>query len=125
MWAEGASQKEVERELGVYQGTLSKRIKAALNEVYKAELDAKQFEKLMQEEQQEEDLETQRREESLRAAVTVGDSKRVTKLLPNHPQSDDVMARTSTGGKTHERWAVDPDDVSSGRVGPTGAGPDG
>jgi hypothetical protein len=35
MWAEGASQKEVERKLGVRQGTLSKRIRAALAAAYK------------------------------------------------------------------------------------------
>jgi len=35
MWAEGASQNEVERKLGVHQGTLSRKIKAALAAAYK------------------------------------------------------------------------------------------
>jgi len=37
MWAEGASQREVGRKLGVDQGNLSRRIKAALNEAYRME----------------------------------------------------------------------------------------
>jgi len=41
MWAEGASQREVGRKLGVDQGNLSRRIKAALNEAYRMESSAK------------------------------------------------------------------------------------
>lgn len=124
MWAEGASQKEVGRKLGVDQGNLSRRIKAAVNEVYRVESAIAQIEKETGEARQEEAQENQRREEVLRKAVAAGDEKQINKLLSNYPRSSDAIARASTGGKSHERWTIASDDVPARWLGPVGAGTD-
>ena len=103
MWADGASQKEVARKLGVDQGNFSRRIKAVLNEIDKA---ARAWKSIMLEAEQEEVLEKQRREAALQEAVAAGDKKQINKLLSSRARSDDAIAHTSTGGKTHERWAI-------------------
>ena len=89
MWAEGASQREVGRKLGVDQGNLSRRIKAALQE------------------------------------AIAGEGKQINKVvLKGRPRSDDALAHASTGGKTHERWARDADDLPARKIGPAGTGPE-
>ena len=72
MWADGASQKEVARKLGVDQGNLSRRIKAVLNEIDKA---AQDWESMIQEVEQEEVLENQSREAALHEAVAAGNKR--------------------------------------------------
>jgi len=124
MWAEGTSQREVGRKLGVDQGNLSRRIKAALNEAYRVESAAAQLDKEMEEARQGEALENQRREQVLRKAVAAGDRKQIKALLSRHPRHNDAMHRATTGGKSHERLAIDPDDLPSRKVGPAGHGPD-
>jgi hypothetical protein len=111
----------VGRKFGVDQGNLSRRIKAVLNEAYKAA----PFEESMREAEQEEILENQRREEALRKALAASDKKQIKALLSRHPRHNDAMHHATTGGKSrHERWAIDPDDLPSRKVDPTGHGPD-
>jgi hypothetical protein len=85
---------------------------------------AAEIEKEMEEARQCETLENQRREEALRKAVVANDKQQVNKLLSIHPRSDDAIGRASTGGKSHERWAIDPDDLPACKVVTAGAGPD-
>jgi DNA-binding CsgD family transcriptional regulator len=93
MWSEGASQREVGRKLGVDQGNLSRRIKAALNEACRMESAEK---KLVS-----------------------------SKVAPRgRPRSDDALTHATTGGKTHERWAIDRADLPARSVRRAGAGPD-
>lgn len=121
MWTDGASQKEVARKLSVDQGNLSRKIKAVLDELDKA---AQDWESPILKAEQEEVLENQQREAALHKAVDAGDEKQINKLLPNRPRSDDVIAHASTGGKTHERWAEDKEDLPAKKTRPRGAGPD-
>lgn len=113
LYSMGKNQKEIETELGRHQSAVSRVLRDLKAKAYVWD-------------GQKEVLETLRLEEIARMAVAAGDEKQIEKLLPSHPRAadDDVMAHATTGGKTDERWAIDPRHLPARKVGPAGAGPD-